>query len=72
MKKYDVEYMLYACDKVKTIEVEAKNKVDAYSKAVYKLIPDKHGELPYSAWVRSVVHNNGNFTIFNTFSGKPF
>ena len=71
MKTYHVEYLLYANDNARGIDVLAKSKEDAYRKAVYEDIPNKEKESPYSAWVSSVTYNNGNYRTFNTFSGKP-
>ena len=50
----------------------ASNKADAYDKAVYELIPEKHGTYPYSAWVYSVTYNNGNQKFFNTCEGLAY
>lgn len=71
MQAYYVEYRINGED-VKGISVPARNKYEAYDKAVYELIPKKEGELPYSAWVVSVTYNNGNYRTFNTFEGNPF
>jgi len=72
MKAYTVQYKLHAAGAVKMIDFLARNKVDAYDKAVYKMIPEKEKEPPYSAWVYSVTYQNGNNKIFNTFEGKPY
>ena len=72
MKTYYIHYKMYNADEVKGIQVLAENKGDAYSKAVYELIPQKEGELPYSAWVYSVTYKNGNYKMFNTFEGNPY
>jgi len=72
MKAYTVEYRLLGFDTVKSIAVLAKNKYDAYDKAVYEVIPEKEGEHPYSAWVASVTYQNGNYKTFNTFEGNPY
>ena len=69
-KKYKVEYR--ASFNVSSVPVVAKNAPDAYMKAVYKVIPAKEGELPYSAWVSSVTYSNGKVKYFNNFEGKPF
>ena len=71
MKAYTVEYRI-AGNEVKSISFLAKNKFDAYDKAVYELIPQKEGETPYSAWVSSVTYQNGNCRYFNTFEGNPY
>ena len=70
MKAYTVEYR--TTNEVKRISFLAKNKFDAYDKAVYELIPKKEGEMPYSAWVYSVTYQNGNCRYFNTFEGNPY
>lgn len=72
MKSYYVEYKMYEADGVKGIGFLAKNKEDAYDKAVFEKIPEKEGSLPYSAWVHSVTYNNGNYKEFNTFEGLPY
>lgn len=71
MKAYTVEYRITG-NEVKRISFLAKNKIDAYDKAVYELIPQKEGEMPYSAWVYSVTYQNGNYRRFNTFEGNPY
>lgn len=48
--------------------VEAKNRFEAYDKAVYELCH----YTPYSAWVDSVRYSNGKTRRFNTFEGKRF
>lgn len=72
MRAYTVEYILYDVDKVKSISFLAKNKTDAYDKAVYEIIPEIEKESPYSAWVSSVTYSNGNYKRFNTSSGNPY
>lgn len=72
MKAYRVEYKMHSADGVKGIDVLAKNKADAWDRATYENIPKKEGTIPYSAWVASVTYNNGNYTRFNTFEGKPY
>lgn len=71
MKAYTVEYRITG-NEVKSISFLANNKFDAYDKAVYELIPQKEGEIPYSAWVSSVTYQNGNCRYFNTFEGNPY
>jgi hypothetical protein len=63
---------MYSADRIHGIQSPAENKVDAYEKAVYTLIPEKEGGIPYSAWVHSVTYNNGNYREFNTFEGNPY
>lgn len=73
MKAYWVEYYLNGVhEEAKGLQVIAKNKVDAYDKATYEIIPEKEGRVPYSAWVSSVTYNNGNYKEFNTSSGNPY
>ena len=72
MKAYCVKYKMYSTDEPKGIGFLADNKIDAYEKAVYELIPEKEGSIPYSAWVYSVTYNNGKYRKFNTFEGKPY
>ena len=68
---YYVSYKMFNVDRVRGIDVLASSKAEAYDMAVYTLIPQKEGEPPYSAWVKSVTYNNGNYRQFNTFEGKP-
>lgn len=71
-KAYMVHYKMYASGEVQAVAVLAKNKADAYDKAVYESIVKEQGGLPYSAWVTSVTYQNGNYKRFNTFEGKPY
>ena len=72
MRAYYVKYIMWELDEEKGVEVHAKDKYDAYDKAVFELIPDKEGQCPYAAWVESVTYNNGNYKVFNTSCGNPF
>ena len=72
MKTYHVRYKMYQSSVELGIDVAAQNKENAYDKAVYEIIPQKEGCLPYSAWVSSVTYSNGNHNKFNTFEGKPY
>ena len=71
-KVYMVHYRMYKCDEEKGVVVLAKNKADAYDKAVYEAIVKENGRPPYSAWVYSVTYQNGNYKRFNTFEGNPY
>lgn len=73
MKAYYVKYQINGWwEEEKGIGFLAKNKADAYDKAVFELIPEKEGKCPYSAWVHSVTYNNGNVKYFNTCDGKAY
>ena len=69
---YYVKYIMYSADEVKGVAVAARNKADAYDRAVYELIRKKEGGLPYSAWVHGVTYNNGKHKLFNTCAGNPY
>lgn len=70
--RYNIEYVLDSlASPVKQVNIEAKNKWDAYDLAVYEKIPEIEGSTPYSAWVASVTYKNGTIKQFNTFDGKP-
>jgi hypothetical protein len=69
---YYVRYRMYDAAEVKGVAVAARNKADAHDKAVYEIIPQKEGRLPYSAWVYSVTYNNGKHKLFNTCEGNPY
>lgn len=73
MKTYHVVYiMAYYEVADKSVDVVARNKEEAYDKAVYEVIPKKEGRIPYAAYVSSVTYNNGNHKTFNTFIGKAY
>ena len=72
MNAYYIKYKMQQFGEELGIDLLAKNKADAYDKAVYEAIPKKEGHLPYSAWVSSVTYKNGNYKRFNTFEGKPY
>lgn len=72
-KVYTIEYCLEGYwDKVRKVTVLAKNKAEAYDKAMYEVIPEIHSYSPYSAWVAGVTYQNGNYKSFNTFEGNPY
>lgn len=56
----------------KLIDLLANNKEEAYEKAFYEAIPEREGEMPYSAWVSSVTYQNGNVRYFNTSEGNAY
>ena len=72
MNSYYVTYKMHSAAEEKGIDLLARNKADAYDKAVFETIPKIEGEAPYSAWVTSVTYNNGNYRKFNTFEGNPY
>lgn len=65
---YTVEYREWEFGEVKSVSVTARNKVEAYDKAVWETLENP----PYSAWVDSVTYKNGNHKRFNTFEGNPY
>ena len=69
---YTVEYRLNEFSEVRSIDVLASSKAEAYDKAVYEEIMEVEPYSPYSAWVSSVTYNNGNYRRFNTFEGNPY
>ena len=70
---YNVQYKLWGVSEIRSVDVIASSKAEAYDVAVYERIPEKEqGEFPYSAWVNSVTSQNGNWTHFNTFEGNPY
>lgn len=68
---YYIQFRIYGQD-VQGVCVVARNKAEAYDKAVYEIIPAKYGEMPYSAWVHSVTYSNGKYKTFKTFEGLPY
>ena len=70
---YTVNYQLnhYASEE-QSVDVVAESKADAYDKAVFEVIPAKHGKTPYGAYVASVTYANGNSRRFNTSIGLPY
>lgn len=70
---YHVEYLINGTyEEPRSIDVIASSKPDAYDKAVYEIIPEKEGRIPFSAWVASVTYANGNSKEFRTFCGNPY
>ena len=66
MKAYTVRYQLSGVwDEEKSVSFLAKNKDDAYTKAVFEIIPEMEKEPPYYAYVYSVTYQNGKKKIFN-------
>lgn len=63
---------MHSAGETHRVFVLAKNKIEAYEKAVFEEIPKIAGHVPYSVWVHSVTYNNGNYKEFNTFEGKPY
>ena len=72
MKTYCIRYKMHQWDREWIVDVLAKNCADAYDKAVYEVIPQTEGRLPYSAWVSSVTYSNGNYKKFNNHEGKRY
>ena len=73
MKTYNICYRMQRLSQgCKRIDVCAKNRFEAYDKAVYETIPRIEGEAPYSAWVNAVTYRNGNRKEFDTCEGKPY
>ena len=62
MKAYCVKYQMYETDcQVQFVTFLAKNKEDAYYKAVTEIIPNMNdGREPFYAYVHSVTYQNGN------------
>lgn len=71
-KVYTVHYRMHQSGEAKMVDVLAKNKAEAYDKAVYEAIVKEQGGLPYSAWVTSVTYQNGNYRRFNTCEGNAY
>lgn len=71
MKAYAVRYRMIGSEE-KLIDLLANNKKEAYEKAFYEAIPEREGEMPYSAWVSSVTYQNGNVRYFNTSEGNAY
>lgn len=72
MKAYTVNYKMHSADETRMIAVPANNKIDAYERACFEVIPQLESSVPYSVWVAAVTHNNGSYQRFNTFEGKPW
>lgn len=72
MKSYDIKYKMHSSGEIRNINVNARNKEEAYDKAYYEAIPNREYELPYSAWVYGVTYFNGKYQKFNTSEGNPY
>lgn len=69
---YWVKYRANRHEEEKGIDVLAKNKEDAYYKAIDK-ITEKEGCYPHSVWVYSTTYQNGRHQVFkNTNEQNPF
>ena len=72
MKKYTIRYRMDGpWNTSESIEVKAKNKVDAYWEAIQGIF-DLKKYPPYSAWVESTETKTGEVKYFNTFEGKRY
>jgi len=66
---YTVWYREHSAGEVKSIDVIAKSKFEAWDKAVYEELDT----MPYVAWVVSVTYQNGNYKQFaNACESKPY
>lgn len=72
MRTYTVEYRMHSAAEVESVSFAALNKIEAYDIAVYEIIPDEEGSMPWSAWVSSVQYANGKVKRFNTHEGQPY
>ena len=70
--KYIIEYRMYKSGDVKEIEVDASNRIHAWNKATFTVIPYKENEPAYSTWVAGVRYQNGRTRWLNNFEGKPY
>lgn len=67
MQAYTIHYQMNKTGETKSISFLAKNKLMAYDRAVYEIIPQMEcGEPPYYAYVYSVTYQNGNQRFFNS------
>lgn len=72
-KTYHIKFLLDGWySEQQGIDVLAKNKGDAYDKAVFEVIPEKYGKCPFGAYVYSVTYSNGNCREFNNDYGNAF
>lgn len=72
-KTYHIKFLLNGWhDDQQGIDVLARNKEEAYDKAVYEVIPQKYGRCPFGAYVASVTYNNGNHRDFNYDYGNAY
>lgn len=69
MKAYTISYILSEYGETKRVSILAKNKKDAYDKAVYDVIPNMEGTPPYYAYVYSVTYQNGNYKLIKNGEG---
>ena len=71
-KLYNITYKMHSADIERTIGLYAKNKYEAYDKAVYEFIPQEENSIPYSAWVTSYRTSKGKIHEFSSFEGNPY
>ena len=72
ISEYVVSYKMRKSSDVDHVYVYTLSKEEAYDYAVYEIIPDLEGILPYSAWVQEIHYLNGRIHVFNTHEGKPY
>ena len=58
---FTVSYRMSEQAEVKTIEIKARDKWQAYDLATYEEIPKIEGRCPYSSWVEGVTYKNGTY-----------
>lgn len=69
MKKYKIVYTeTWSIGEVKEMLVEAKNKYEAYDKAVYEIMES----LPFGAYVDGYYTKSGKYHGFNTSFGNAY
>lgn len=64
MKRYTVCFCEYSFSKTKSIEVDARSSAEAYDNAVYGIIPEQFGFVPWGAYVEGYETKNGTYHYF--------
>lgn len=72
MKTYHIEYKMHEAADVKSVDVVARSRAEAYDNFMWDVVMDIEPYTPYSAWVASVTYSNGTYKRFNTFEGNPY
>lgn len=73
MKKYKIVYTFdMSLSKVYEMTIEAKNKYEAYDKAIYETLYEEEGRLPFASYVDGYFTKSGEYHNFNTSFGNAY
>ncbi len=71
-RDFHVTYRMDQDGALNGLTIRTYSKLSAYLEAIKTTIPDLEGRKPYTAWVDSVVQQDGKFKILKTSEDKPY